>query len=102
MWPKSTLMVNPIGFKVSYAINPYMTDKQGKLNAVDENLAYQQWINLKNKFIELGVSVEVVDGNADCPDMVFCANQTFPFIKDGKKSVLLSRMHSTFRQPEIP
>lgn len=102
MWPKSTLMVNPIGFKVSYAINPYMADEKGNLNTINEELAHQQWNNLKNKFIELDISVDVVNGAMDCPDMVFCANQTFPFVKDGKKSVVLSRMHSPFRQPEIP
>ncbi len=101
MWPRSALMVSPIGFKVNYAINPYMTDENGNLNQVDTELAHQQWTNLKSKLIELGVSVDAIDGDPNCPDMVFCANQTFPFIKNKKKSVLLSRMNSKYRQPEV-
>ncbi len=101
MWPKSVLMVTPEGFRVDYAINPYMKDSNGNLQVVDTKLAQQQWTFLKNKFEELGLLVQTLPGDLKLPDMVFCANQTLPFINEkGEKSILLGRMHSDKRKPE--
>jgi N-dimethylarginine dimethylaminohydrolase len=48
------------------------------------------------------MGVHVLPGHEKLPDMVFTANQSFPFLSaNGGKSVLLSRMHSDFRKPEV-
>jgi N-dimethylarginine dimethylaminohydrolase len=102
MWPKNVLMVSPDFFDVTYAINPYMYDEtSGDLKRVDKTLAREQWLKLKNTYAELGLSVHVIDGVADLPDMVFSANQTFPFYKNGKLQFVMSRMKSEFRQREV-
>jgi len=101
MWPQSVLMVSPDFFDVQYQINPHMVDKDGNLNSVDKGRAMQQWLHLRTVFENLSMDIFVIDGAQDLPDMVFCANQTFPFIKDGVKSVILSQMHSEKRQPEV-
>ncbi len=95
------LMVSPEFFDVEYAINPHMLDANGNLNKVDKKKAQEQWKALKNKFEELGMIVDVITGQSGLPDMVFCANQTFPFFKDNKLSMVLSHMHSEKRQPEV-
>lgn len=100
-WPKNMLMVSPLFFDVLYSINPHMTDKDGKLNKVDKPLAINQWKELKKTFESTGQNVAVIDGQKDLPDMVFCANQTFPYLKDGAKHIILSKMHSEKRHPEV-
>lgn len=100
-WPQTLLMVTPDFFNIEYSINPHMVDESGQLNKVDKVLAQQQWTDLKDTFAKTGMKVEVIDGVRGLPDMVFCANQTFPFIKDGQKSFILSKMGSAQRQPEV-
>lgn len=102
MYSQNLLMVRPIGFRVEYAINPYMKDTAGRLQQVNYDLALQEWEALRGKFTELGCKVEVIEGDPAFPDMVFCANQTFPFLsKKGKPSILLSRMRSEHRRGEV-
>ncbi|MBY0384875.1 amidinotransferase [bacterium] len=102
MWPKNVLMVSPDFFDVTYAINPYMVDEvSGGLKQIDKNLALQQWQSLKKAYAEQGLSVHTIDGVADLPDMVFSANQTFPFYKNGQVRFVMSRMKSPFRQREV-
>lgn len=100
-WPTNLLMVSPEHFDVEYSINPHMLDENGNLNKVDRKLAMQQWKDLKATFEKTGTMVEVLKGQEGLPDMVFCANQTFPFMKDGKKQMVMSQMHSEKRQPEV-
>lgn len=97
----AVLMVHPQYFDVEYAINPYMKDAQGNLNKVDRQLAVIQWQNLKACYERLGLTVFALDGVEKLPDMVFAANQSFPFLKNQKKSVILSRMRSPYRQNEV-
>lgn len=101
-WPRSILMVSPKGFRVEYSINPFMRDTNGRLHIVDQEKALAQWLKVQSTYQRLGIEVEVLEGDPDFPDMVFCANQSFPFIdKNGRKSVLLSRMSATERRGEI-
>lgn len=100
-WPTKVLMVHPQFFDVEYAINPHMLDEKGELNKVDQGMAVRQWEHLKSTFEKLGLKVEVLDGQKGLPDMVFCANQTFPFMKEGNLHMLLSHMNSEKRQPEV-
>lgn len=100
-WPTKMLMVNPEFFTVEYAINPHMLDDQGQLQKVDTQKACQQWQQVQAQFEATGMTVEVIDGHQGLPDMVFCANQIFPFIKDGELKIVLSQMNSEQRQPEV-
>jgi N-dimethylarginine dimethylaminohydrolase len=100
-WPQTLLMVDPQYFDVEYSINPHMLDAQGQLNKVDKDKARQQWQELKSTFEKTGTQVEVLPGVVGLPDMVFCANQTFPFIKQGAPHLIVSQMHSPQRQPEV-
>lgn len=103
MYPQNVLMVKPIGFRVDYAINPYMKDAAGRLQQVNTQRAFEQWESLKSSMESLGAQVQVLEGKEEFPDMVFCANQTLPFIsKQGRKSILLSRMKSEYRRGEVP
>lgn len=100
-WPKKILMVRPNGFRVEYAINPYMLDEHGKLQQIDTAKANSQWETLKSTFTRLGCVVEIIEGDPKFPDMVFCANQTFPYPgADGELRLVLGRMHSEKRQGE--
>lgn len=100
-WPQTMLMVSPEYFDVEYSINPHMLDENGNLNKVDKEKALKQWCDLKATFEQVGMKVQVINGAQGLPDMVFCANQTFPFTKDGQKSFILSKMQSEKRQPEV-
>lgn len=101
-WPNTILMVSPEGFRVEYAINPFMHDADGRLKQVDSAKAEKQWQKLKALYEKLGLKVAVLDGDSTFPDMVFCANQCFPFVdRAGRKSVVLARMRSPQRQGEV-
>ncbi len=98
--PRKVLMTTPSHFEVAYVINPHMA---GNVGTVDAEQARVQWQALRETYETLGFDVEVVEGGADLPDMVFCANQTLPFLrKDGSKAVLLSQMHAPQRRGEVP
>ena len=96
------LMVSPRHFQVEYAINPFMKDDSGKLKAVDNVLAQKQWDGLKETYEKLGYQVEIIPAQEGLPDMVFAANQSFPFWSPRGKGVLMSRMRSGFRAAEVP
>lgn len=101
MWPRHVMMVTPKFFDITYAINPHMIDKAGRLKRIDKALASDQWHTLKEKFESLGVVVSVVDGKEHLPDMVFCANPLFPFLKKGRTQFVCSNMSSRYRRTEV-
>jgi N-dimethylarginine dimethylaminohydrolase len=90
------LRVNPEHFDVLYAINPHM--KPGSVNLEEARL---QWEDLGRVYEKIGVECEVIPGQAGLPDMVFSANQSLPFFKNGKPCVVLSNMAHPERQPEV-
>ncbi|WP_069130580.1 dimethylarginine dimethylaminohydrolase family protein [Rhodohalobacter halophilus] len=98
--PKQVLTVKPTYFDVEYVINPHMKDHVGR---VDKMQAQNEWEHLVDGYEELGFTVHKLDGVQGLPDMVFCANQSLPFIdENGKKKVLMSIMHSAERKDEVP
>lgn len=98
--PDQVLMVKPTHYDVEYVINPYMTDQIG---AVDKMQAENEWEYLHDGYEELGHTIHVLDGVKGYPDMVFCANQSLPFMdEDGTKKVLMSIMHAEQRKGEVP
>jgi N-dimethylarginine dimethylaminohydrolase len=63
-------MTAPTHFAVEYAINPWMDPSA----AVDARLAVRQWETLRQTYVSLGHTVELVDPVAGLPDMVYAAN----------------------------
>ncbi len=97
--PKRVLMVKPTYFDVEYVINPHM---KGHIGNVDKMQAQNEWEHLVDGYEELGFDVQILNGQEGFPDMVFCANQSLPFIDDeGNKKALMSIMHSEQRKGEV-
>ncbi len=94
------ILTTPMYFAVEYVINPHM---EGQVGEVDLRSAVEQWTAVKDAYRTTGFDVSIVHGVEGLPDMVFCANQTLPYIrKDGEtKGFVLSSMHSHFRRPEV-
>jgi N-dimethylarginine dimethylaminohydrolase len=68
--PRRYLMCRPTYFDVAYSINPWMDPTK----PVDTDLAIVQWERLRDLYIELGHSVELIRPLPGLPDMVFAAN----------------------------
>ncbi|HYE58027.1 MAG TPA: arginine deiminase-related protein [Rhodothermales bacterium] len=97
--PEHVLLTSPDHFSVEYVINPHMA---GHVGQTDRTKARQQWETLRAAYERTGLDVDVVEGEAGLPDMVFCANQTLPFVReDGSKGVVLSQMHAEQRRAEV-
>lgn len=98
--PRKVLLVKPTYFDVQYVINPHM---EGHVGDVDKVAAQNEWEHLKNAYEELGLYTHVLNGVRGYPDMVFCANQSFPNItEDGTKQVIMSVMNADERKGEVP
>ncbi|HAY35890.1 MAG TPA: amidinotransferase [Bacteroidetes bacterium] len=98
--PERVLMTSPEHFDVQYVINAHMA---GNVGSVDREQAQRQWDVLKSTYESCGLEVEPISGQAGLPDMVFCANQTLPFVSvDGNtKGVVLSNMFAAERAKEV-
>lgn len=104
MEASNVLLSNPRFFRIIDEKNVHMAGNAGHENTVE---AIRQWEQLKEIYSKLrteGIikSVEVIDPIPGCEDMVFCANQSFPWIVDNEKAVVLSRMTHNSRQREVP
>ena len=99
--PKRVLMTTPEHFEVAYVINPHMA---GNVGAVDRDEALRQWTALREAYVTFGFDVAVVKGRPELPDMVFCANQTLPYLDggSGRRGVVLGRMRAPERRDEVP
>jgi N-dimethylarginine dimethylaminohydrolase len=103
MFPRHVLMSYPNGYRIESAINPHMRDTAGRLKVVDFAKALAEWDALRELYGELGLTVHTIEAKPEWPDMVFCANQTFPFLDSNEKpAVVLSRMRSPTRSGEVP
>lgn len=99
--PGRVLMTSPEHFDVTYVINPHMA---GHIGTIDHDLAMAQWKALHDTFLNCGLEVHTVQGLEGLPDMVFCANQTLPFIRltnGNQKGVVLSKMFAEERMAEV-
>ncbi|MQA08244.1 MAG: amidinotransferase [Pseudonocardiaceae bacterium] len=85
-------MCPPRYFAVEYSINPWMDPSQ----PVDVERALAQWHELRETYLRLGHTVEVIEPQPGLPDMVFAANSGT--VIDGR--VLGARFRSTQRAPE--
>lgn len=96
----AVLMVEPTHYDVLYEINPHMA---GMIGTVDKDLAKMQWTHLTEVYAQIGLELQIMPGVEGLPDMVFCANQTFPFLDStGCRRVILSKMASPYRVDEVP
>ncbi|MET0425601.1 MAG: dimethylargininase [Actinoplanes sp.] len=68
--PRTYLMCRPTHFAVTYRINPWMDPTAPYDNA----LAVRQWENLRQTYLDLGHTVELIEPLPGLPDMVFAAN----------------------------
>lgn len=93
-------MVDPQYFDVEYVINPHM---EGHIGGVNKRRAIEQWQDMRDTLRAIGLEVHVIDGQPGLPDMVFCANQSLPCLRDdGSKEVVMSIMHADQRKGEVP
>lgn len=92
-YPKKLLMVKPNGFRVEYEINPHMDVS----NSVNYEKALEQWNDIHDLYLKLGIEVEIIEGDERFPDMVFCANPFFSY-PDG---ILIGKMRYPQRQGEV-
>lgn len=103
--PLRVLMCSPDFFKIVDVKNIHMTGNSGK---EDYTKAVEQWFAIYGiyKFEANSgniASVEFIKGVDQCEDMVFCANQSFPWLnKEGKPQVIMSHMKYPSRQKEVP
>jgi N-dimethylarginine dimethylaminohydrolase len=98
--PQKILMCEPKYFTVNYAGNKFMI---GNHNKVNTRMALEQWAILKDTYRGLGFEVNLIKPGEEEVDMVFTANQSFPFIdRNGNKKVILSKMRNEERRTEIP
>jgi N-dimethylarginine dimethylaminohydrolase len=64
------LMTPPEHFAVEYVINPWMDTSA----PVDTHRAQSQWEALRQTYLDLGHTVDLVEPTAGLPDMVYAAN----------------------------
>lgn len=96
------MMVEPTYFNVNTPINAHMLRSDGTLHILNKNDATQQWKNLKETYKNLGFNVFVVEAVNGLPDMVFCANQSFPYLdRCGNYHAILSNMQNDTRNQEV-
>ena len=92
--PRRLLMCRPEYFDVTYSINPWMDP----LKPTDTQTSLRQWEALRELYVSLGHTVEVIEPFEGLPDMVFAANGAT--VVDGK--VLGARFRHRERTAEGP
>lgn len=102
--PRKILMAHPEYFDIVDVKNVHM---EGNIGSMNKSLAIKQWEDLRNiyqSFVEETIleKVYTIEGGKNCEDMVFTANQSFPWILNGEKVVVISKMRHESRQREIP
>ncbi|MDT5043244.1 MAG: hypothetical protein QOE51_4229 [Actinoplanes sp.] len=94
MTTRRFLMCRPTHFAVTYRINPWM-DPTAPYDTV---LAISQWETLRQTYLDLGHTVELIDPLPGLPDMVFAANGAT--VIDGK--ALAVQFRDAERADEAP
>lgn len=103
--PRRVLLCTPTHFDIVDVKNVHMEGMAGHL---DKALAVQQWQNLRAIYESLQQQnrldeVLTIEGSPGMEDMVFCANQTFPWLTaNGEPVVVMSHMRHASRQREVP
>lgn len=92
--PRRYLMCEPSAYTVSYEINPWMDATR----PTDTALAVAQWQVLRDTYLSLGHTVELIEPIVGLPDMVYAANGAI--VVDGL--VYSAKFRYPERQPEGP
>jgi N-dimethylarginine dimethylaminohydrolase len=98
-------MCSPDYFDIVDVKNVHMEGNSGK---VDKAKALAQWQSIHDIFKAEANSgnidrLAVIAGAPGCEDMVFCANQSFPWLNEKDEPfVIMSRMKHASRQREVP
>ena len=71
--PRRYAMTPPTFFAVEYAINPWMDVGE----PIDLGVAHAQWERLRQTYVDLGHTVDLVEPLPGLPDMVYAANGGF-------------------------
>ena len=100
--PKKVLMVTPTYFNIDNPINAHMLNAEGKPHTLDTIKANEQWNTLKFVYQKLNLDLFILEGVEHLPDMVFCANQSLPYLdKENRTLAFLSNMQNDIRQKEV-
>jgi N-dimethylarginine dimethylaminohydrolase len=104
--PYRILMCTPDSFNVTEAINEFMVTKKGnkkEINKVDNALAKEQWNFIYEILDSLGYQMELINAQKGLEDIVFAANQSFPYINTstGRREVIMSNMRKSKRMKEV-
>lgn len=105
MEPKRVLLCKPDFYDVKEVKNVHMENQKGNINKPKAQIQWNQlhtyYLQLKNlKLIDEVFAIEGVEG---LEDMVFCANQSFPWTMwNNEKIAIMSHMKHDSRQHEIP
>lgn len=102
--PRKVLICTPEYFDIIDVKNVHM---EGHVGGLDRNRAMKEWNRLKSvyqswKQKEILEDILEIKGVKGLEDMVFTANQSFPWLLDGEKVVVLSKMRHASRQREVP
>lgn len=102
--PRKVLMSSPDYFDIVDVKNVHMEGNAGSTNKTEANA---QWEALRQTYLglkERGMldEVLVIPGAEGLEDMVFTANQSFPWVKDGEDVVIMSQMRHDSRKKEVP
>lgn len=102
--PRSVLISTPEYFDIVDVKNVHM---QGNIGGLNKNLAVKQWSDLKavyQSWKQQDILDEVLEikGEEGLEDMIFTANQSFPWTLKGKKVVVMSKMRHASREREVP
>lgn len=102
--PRKVLLCTPEHYDVVDIKNPYM---EKNVNTISRTLAKKQWKALRDVYMNLWENkmldeVMFINGQEGLEDMIFTANQTFPWVtRSGEKVVVLSKMKHDNRQKEV-
>jgi len=103
--PRKVLMCAPEFYNIVDVKNVHMQNQKGTVNKERVDI---QWDAIRNTYLAFKNQkfldeVHVIDGVEGLEDMVFVANQSFPWVMwNGEKIALMSRMRFENRQNEIP
>lgn len=102
--PRKVLICTPEYFDIVDVKNIHM---EGNVGVLDKNLAVKEWNDLKSVYQawkQKGILDEELEikGAKGLEDMVFTANQSFPWVLDGQKVVVMSKMRHASREREVP
>ncbi len=100
---RNILMVRPTYFHVENPINPHMRKADGTLHELNKPKAMSEWEALRETYRKLGLAVHEAEAQVGLPDMVFCANQSLPYVtRVGEKMAIMSNMANDTRHREVP